>query len=74
MAPQSLLQNILMGKKSRAARFYQGVEKQASGRRPDFQPIACEHLQLPHTAGSRREAPFFNTRTEQLYFTYPFSL
>jgi hypothetical protein len=34
----------------------------------------CEHLQLPHNAGSRREAPFFNTRIEQLYFTYPFSL
>jgi hypothetical protein len=26
-----------------------------------FQPIACEHLQKPHNAGARPQAPFFNT-------------
>jgi hypothetical protein len=45
----------------------QGVEKQASGRQPcfqlrasSFQPIACEHLQKPHNAGSQPPAQFFN--------------
>ncbi|HSO59684.1 MAG TPA: hypothetical protein VLR50_01500 [Desulfobacterales bacterium] len=34
-----------------------GFQLRASG----FQPVACEHLQKPHNAGSRREAQFFNT-------------
>jgi hypothetical protein len=30
-------------------------------RASSFQPIACEHLQKPHNAGSRPAARFFNT-------------
>jgi hypothetical protein len=30
-------------------------------RASSFQPIACEHLQEPHNAGSRPEASFFNS-------------
>jgi hypothetical protein len=49
--------------------FYKAVEKQASGRQPrraafwkaQHIRLICEHLQKPHNAGSRREAPFFNT-------------
>jgi hypothetical protein len=31
-----------------------------------FQPIACEHLQKPHNAGSRREARFLKIPCNKL--------
>ena len=53
----------------------QGVKKQASGRQPrraafwKAQPIQLigEHLQKPHNAGSRPQAPFFNTLLKGVY-------
>jgi hypothetical protein len=35
-------------------------------RASSFQPIACEHLQEPHNAGSEPQARFFNTRLESV--------